>query len=145
VPLPLSDKTGASKMHMTSTESGGALSTFGELFGWNGKPILQEFEFQTIGVSMDDALKILFIPKPDFLKMDVDGIEHLILNGGKELLKTVNGVLIEINDAFFQQSSESQRLLKEAGLVLQAKRQSAIVASSTLGFQNAFNQIWIRP
>lgn len=145
VPLPLSGKTGASKMHMPSKESGGALSTFGELYGWDGKPILQLFEFQTIGVSMDDALKMLPILKPDFIKMDVDGIEHLILSGGKEVLSTVKGVLIEINDAFFQQSSESQLLLKSAGLILKAKRQSAIVASSTLGFQNAFNQIWIRP
>jgi FkbM family methyltransferase len=145
VPLPLSDKIGASKMHMPSIESGGALSTFGELYGWDGKPILQVFEFQTIGVSMDDALKMLFISKPDFIKMDVDGIEHLILSGGQEVLNTVKGVLIEINDAFFQQSSESQLLLKKAGLIFQAKRQSAIVASSTLGFQNAYNQIWIRP
>jgi hypothetical protein len=62
VPIALSDKLGSSQMHMTSTEWGGALSTFGESYGWDGEEIQQVFEFKTMGVRMIDAVQILTIP-----------------------------------------------------------------------------------
>jgi hypothetical protein len=77
--------------------------------------------------------------------MDVDGIEHLILNGSTQVLRNVKGVLIEVNNAFQEQSSHFQLLLTKAGLALKEKRQSEMVSASTQGFQNAFNQIWVRP
>lgn len=145
VPLPLSDQLGASQMHMTSTDWGGALSTFGQKFGWDGEVIRQIFEFKTIGLSMEDAVQKLSIPQPEYIKMDVDGIEHLILNGGQVVLKNIKGILIEVNDAFHEQASQCQLLLTKAGLVLKEKRQSEMISASTAGFQNAYNQIWIRP
>ena len=36
----------------------------------------------------DDAHTTLKMPNPDFLKIDVDGIEELILKGGHEILKS---------------------------------------------------------
>ena len=94
---------------------------------------------------MTDAVQILSIPQPDYVKMDVDGIEHLILNGGTQVLRNVKGVLIEVNDAFQEQSSQCQLLLTKAGLVMKEKRQSEMVYASSLGFQDSFNQIWVSP
>ena len=51
----------------------------------------------------------------------------------------------EVNDDFLQQSEQCRALLTEAGLVLKEKRQAEIVAHSTAGFQNTYNQIWVRP
>lgn len=144
VPLALSDQLGASLMRMTSTDWGGALSTFGQTFGWDGEAIRQVFEFKTIGLSMEDAVQKLAIPQPDYIKMDVDGIEHLILNGGPVVLQNIKGILIEVNDAFQEQASLCQLLLTNAGLVLKEKRLSDMVSESTVGFQNAYNQIWVR-
>ncbi len=144
VPVALSDQLGASLMRMTSTEWGGALSSFRETFGWDGEPIRNIFEFKTMGLSMDDAVNKLSIPMPDYIKMDVDGIEHLILLGGPEVLLGIKGILIEINDSFYLQASQSQSLLSNAGLILKDKRQSEMVRVSESGFQNAFNQIWVR-
>lgn len=144
VPIALSDKLGSSQMKITSTEWGGALSTFGETFGWDGNELQAAFEFQTIGLRIDDLLGNFSIPQPDYIKLDVDGIEHLILAGGREVLEKVKGVLIEVNDEFKQQALECNQRLSEAGLVLKEKRQSEMVSCSTAGFQNAFNQIWIR-
>ena len=145
VPLALSDRLGASQFRMTSTEWGGALSTFGRNFGWDGKPMRQIFEFQTIGLSIVDAFQRLKIPLPDFIKMDVDGIEHLILKGGIEVMKGVKGILIEVNDDFYEQSEQCKALLLQSGLVLKEKRHSDMVANSASGFENAYNQIWTRP
>jgi len=144
VPIALSDKLGSSQMHMTSTQWGGALSTFGESYGWDGKTIQQVFEFKTMGMCMMDALQMLAIPQPDYIKMDVDGIEHLILKGGSIVLMGVKGVLIEVNDDFHEQAEQCHSLLTKAGLVLKEKRHSDYIASNTQGFQNSYNQIWSR-
>lgn len=144
VPLALSDQLRSSQMHITSTEWGGALSTFDKSFGWDGKTIRQVFEFQTMGLSMEDAVEKLLIPKPDYIKMDVDGLEHFILKGGTEVLLRIKGILIEINDDFNEQAEHCYKLLSEAGLVLKEKRHSEIIENSTAGFQNSYNQIWIR-
>ena len=145
VPLALSDQLGANRLRMTSTDWGGALSTFGQGFGWDGKEIRQVFEFQTLGLSMEDAIKRLAVPQPDYIKMDVDGIEHLILKGGSGVLQNIKGILIEVNDDFNEQADQCLSLLTEAGMVLKEKRHSDVIAASTSGFQNSYNQIWTRP
>lgn len=145
VPFALSDRLGSSRMRMTTTEWGGALSTFGQNYGWDGNIIPQVFEFQTIGMSMAQAVQLLSIPQPDYIKLDVDGIEHMILKGGADILKLVKSILIEVNDDFQEQAEQCHALLTEAGLVLKEKRHSNMIEDSTTGFQHTYNQIWIRP
>lgn len=142
VPLPLSAGIELSTLNMTTTEWGGALSTFGQSYGHDGRPMAKVFEFPTIGVSMDAAAELLQIPMPDYIKMDVDGIEHLILQGGCHVLKKARGILIEINDQFADQARESDRLLREAGFTLKEKRHAE--AFNTGMAQYTFNQIWVR-
>jgi FkbM family methyltransferase len=144
IPLALSDHLGNSTMRMTTTEWGGALSTFGKDFGWDGKQIQQVFQFKTVGLSMDDAARLLSIPSPNFVKMDVDGLEHFILKGGPGVLGEIEGILIEVNDDFKEQAEGVESLLSAAGLVIRQKRHSEIVASSTSGLQHSYNQIWAR-
>ena len=144
VPMALSDQLGASQMRMTSTEWGGALSTFGQDFGWDGQAIQQVFMFQTIGLTMEDAVNLLEIPSPDYVKMDVDGLEHFILKSGVNVLRNVKEVLIEVNEDFYDQAHECKQLLSEAGLVLKEKKHSEMIENSMSGFQNTFNQIWVR-
>src|SRR5579884_617028 len=45
VPLALTDVAGASALHMTTTQWGGALSTFGRDYGFDGRPMKTAFEF----------------------------------------------------------------------------------------------------
>lgn len=142
VPLPLSDALAFSTLNMTSTEWGAALSTFGQAYGHDGQALSKIFEFQTIGVSIVDAVRLLKIPQPDVLKIDVDGIEHLILKGGAPILQNVKSVLIEINEEFEKQTVDSARYLRQAGLVLKEKRHADMFENSI--FKNSYNQIWHR-
>lgn len=145
VPLPLCEGLSLSTLRMTTTEWGGALSTFGHDYGWDGKKIQQIFEFQTLGLSMDAAVQQLKIPQPDYIKIDVDGIEHLILQGGKTVLNLAKGVLIEVNDGFHEQAVYCQKLLQDAGLMLKEKRHSEMFDSvDSFGGGQIWNQIWIR-
>jgi FkbM family methyltransferase len=139
VPLPLAEQLTYSTLNMSTTEWGGAMSTFGESYTHDGSPLVKRFEFRTLGLSMDEAIGRLELAQPDYIKMDVDGIEHLILKGGSTVLSKVKGVLIEINEEFAKQTSDSFRYLSEAGLELVAKRHSAMFADTIV-----FNQIWRR-
>jgi FkbM family methyltransferase len=145
VPLALNDISGLNKMKMTTTEWGGAMSTFGKDFGWDGNTIKQVFIYTTLGVSMEDAVSKLSIPHPEYIKMDVDGLEHIILKGGLNILKKARGILIEVNDEFHDHAMQCSELLIRAGMVLKEKRHSDMMECSTTGFKNTFNQIWIRP
>ena len=144
VPFALSDQIGSSKLQLTTTEWGGALSTFGQDFGWDGKAIKKVFDFQTVGLSMEDAVNRLAIPTPEYIKIDVDGLEHFILKGGKSVLSQIKEILIEINDDFHEQADQCRDILTECGLSLKDKRHSEMISSNTNGFQNSYNQIWVR-
>lgn len=144
VPLPLSMEIGINKLNMSSTSWGGAISTFGtNAIGHDGKPMKKVFEFSTLGITMDYAVDFLNIPQPDYIKMDVDGIEHLILMGGEKVLKNVNGVIIEINDDFIDQGVTASQLLIASGLKLKEKVHSELV-ENIKEFNKTYNQIWVR-
>jgi len=145
IPLPLSDHQAFSTLNMTSMEWGGALSTFGQDYGWDGLKMQKVFQFQTLGLSVDDASQLLCIPQPNYVKIDVDGIEHLILKGGETVLKKVDGVLIEINDDFLAQVEQSNKILLDAGLVLKTKCHSEMFDTpDSFGRGKVWNQIWHR-
>jgi FkbM family methyltransferase len=137
VPIALSDRAGANLFCMTSTEWGGALSTFQESYGQDGREITASFEYRICGVTMDAAATSLGIPLPHYIKMDVDGIEHLILAGGANVLAQVKGIVIEINDTFTEQSQCAVRLLESAGLSLYRK-------CGVGGADGQYNQWWVR-
>ena len=83
------------------------------------------------------------IPQPDYVKLDVDGIEHLILKGGSEIISNIRSVLVEVNESFIDQYLQCNSYLEEAGLVLVSKHISDLSAQSSQG-NKSLNQIWSR-
>ena len=145
IPLPLTSSLQISTLNMTSTDWGGALSTFGEDYGWDGKRLFPIFDYQVLGFSGDDAARFLGLPQPDYIKIDVDGIEHMILMGMSSLLERVKGVLVEVNDDFDEQAEQCNKILHGAGLILQEKRHSEMFTSpESFGAGKVWNQIWTK-
>ncbi len=144
MPFAVSEQLGENTFRMSCIDWGGALSTFGQTFGYDGQMLRTIFEYKTFGFSMSDMLQKIGLPQPDFIKMDVDGIEHLILRGGVEVLNKIKGILIEVNDDFQEQAEQCQALLLEAGLVLQGKEQAALISTFGEQYQHIYNQIWLR-
>ena len=66
----------------------GALSVFDKKFGYDGNKIEDVFSFNTFGLTMDQAVSHLNLPEPDFIKLDVDGIEHFVLEGGAKNIES---------------------------------------------------------
>lgn len=144
IPLPLSDSLKISTLNMTSKDWGGALSTFGENYGDDGKTLDKVFSFSTIGMSIEQAVRLLNIPQPSHIKMDVDGLEHLILAGGGAVLKKVSELAIEVNEDFTEQAINVTKHCSEAGLVFKEKKHSAMFENNAR-FGKTYNQVWYRP
>jgi len=143
---PLTENNQFAEFILSNTDEGGALSSFGVDFGGDGQPIINSLSYKTLGFSLDFLISNKLITEfPKMIKIDVDGIEHLILAGAKETLKNAlcKTVLIEINDKFDTQSNSTFKTLSECGFVLQEKRHSEMFSSGK--FSNTFNQIWIKP
>ena len=91
---------------------------------------------------MDQLTNLLKFSKPDYIKMDVDGIEHLILKGGSETLKNAKSLLVEVDDTFETQKKNTTEYLLKAGFQLSEKRHSKMFDNSRQS--SCFNQIWKR-
>ena len=66
-------------------QEGVSLNTFGENFDFEGKDYVSKNEYSILGSSIDHLINNNIMYIPDYIKIDVDGIEHLILEGGKKL------------------------------------------------------------
>ena len=142
LPVAISNENKESQLLMTSTDWSGALSTFGSEIGYDGKKIQSKFSFPTIGFTMDELISTLKLPSPDYLKIDVDGIEHFILEGANKTLKNIKEIHIEINDDFHKQEKVCRQLLLKSGFSLKDKLRSDIFDGSD--FSNSYNQTWVK-
>ncbi len=86
---------------------GSSLNTFGENFNYEGKEFRSKQKYKIFGTTLDNMIDEKILMVPDYIKIDVDGIEHLILRGGDKLFfsKKIKSVLIEINENFENQKN----------------------------------------
>jgi FkbM family methyltransferase len=145
IPVPLTKEITQSNFSLSTVVEGGALSTFGELYGHDGSPLDVNFSYRTIGIPLDLLFKTGMInEKPTLIKIDVDGIEHLILSGSREILKdkVLRTVLVEVDDKFQELSDSVSSILTTCGFVFREKKQSALFDGGD--FSHSYNQIWVR-
>jgi len=140
VPLPLVDKIKESEFNMTSKDIGGSSSTFDKDYTYDGSKLKREFHYKMLGVTMNDCVNVLKIKQPDYIKIDVDGIEHLILECGNQVLRQTKSVLVEVDEKFALQTEKTNKYLTESGLKLTEKKHSDLIEKSK--FKSVFNQIW---
>ena len=139
-PIALTNQNSQGLFSMSSDEVGGALSTFGKEYGYDGKRLDFKFQFQGIGMRMDNAVDLWGLDQPDYVKVDVDGIEHLVLEGFGEKLKKVKSLLIEVNKDFKEQAAAIEHLMikHDFNLLTEHPLTSLNIAGQT------FNQIWVK-
>ena len=120
LPIGLTNKKKGFLMQETSLYEGGALNSFGEKFDFEGNDIANKVmnSYSTFGMSLDELINEFNINIPKYIKIDVDGIEHLILDGARDLLSNnkLKSVLVEINENFIYQTQKVNEIMKNAGL-----------------------------
>lgn len=98
-PVALSDGTAFDKLHLSQFVAGGSCHNFGEQVDCDGRPFTPPFSQGCFAVPLDDLVEQHGFPAPDYIKIDVDGIEHKVVAGARRTLAggQVRSVLIEIN------------------------------------------------
>ncbi len=145
-PIPLSDTTGYAEFAVSSLEEGSAQNAFGVDYGFDGNDLNRQVNYSILGMSGDEIIKNGYVEKvPKMIKLDVDGIEHLILEGMKEILLSENcySVFVEVNDDFQEQSSQVEKILTQSGFELSEKTHAELHDHSTK-YSKTFNQIWFK-
>jgi hypothetical protein len=104
--------------------------------------------YQTIGTSINFLIDSKILETPDYIKIDVDGIEHLILEGGDRYLidNKIKSILIEINENFKDQYDYILNFMKKNNFKLLGKKQNKefLNYSEKNPFKNIFNYIFVR-
>ncbi len=149
-PLPLTNKKNKFLiMKERDFVEGGALNSFGEDFDFEGKSFTGNMKYSLIGTTIDYLIEKNILEIPDHIKIDVDGIEHLILDGGKKILKNkkIMSMSIEINENFKEQFSKVMEIMHECGFrKLHKKHNSETKEVYFKGskFNQSYNYIFIR-
>ncbi len=124
IQLPLCDKKlEVLNMSESTFEEGGAMNSFGVNYNSLGKIQNVENKYSIVGSNLDFLIQAKVIPLPDYIKIDVDGIEHLILSGAKNMLKDSNikSILVELYPNHINQYNQSYELLTKSGFKLLKK------------------------
>jgi hypothetical protein len=80
-----------SELNLSMVMPGGSCHQFGEEVDHRLEPRKPPFKQGCIGIPLD------FWFVGDYIKIDVDGFEHHVVDGGKRLIQRAKSVLIEIN------------------------------------------------
>ena len=87
VSIPLTNKENIfQEMKEGQFIEGGALNSFGEKFDFEGKEFKPNMKYNLLGTTINYFLENSILDIPDYIKIDVDGIEHLLLEGGDKFL-----------------------------------------------------------
>jgi len=141
--LALSEKKTSHNLMTESTFiEGGALNAFSESTNFEGKKIIKENKYQILGTNTDMLTKTFGIEMPDYIKIDVDGLEHLILKGSKQILKSkLKSILVEINENYTEQYKSVLKVMRLNNFKLIAKEQSPLI-NHNKAFKNSYNYIF---
>jgi FkbM family methyltransferase len=144
MPFALSEKTFESKFYCSSVEMGSAHSTFGKKIGHDGLILNSKFDYMSVGFALDFLANNLKMQPPGLIKIDVDGIEDLVLKGAQNILASPDliSILVEVNEDHTVLSHAVSTVLMHSGFVLKEKRQSEMFVNST--YSNSYNQIWTK-
>lgn len=94
--IALSEKTQMGKFNYQNFDIGGALHAFGEPIDFKKDEFVPVFKQNLMSFKMDDLIDIFLLPLPTHVKLDVDGIELKIFQGGPHVLSKTQSLLVEI-------------------------------------------------
>ena len=97
--LGLSDTAGLSRLHMADMRIGGSCHALGEPLDFKLEPLRTAFVQGSVSARLDDLVARCEVPVPTHIKIDVDGFEHRVVAGAREVLadSAVKSLLIETN------------------------------------------------
>ena len=122
---------------------GVGMHTWGENYNFEGKYFNPVNNYKIYGTTINYLLNNNILAIPNYIKIDVDGIEHLILRGASKYLKNPNikSLSIELNENFKEQLDSAFNIMKENNFNFKHKKHAA----STLNvYKDIYNYVFER-
>ena len=119
-------------------------ASFGQKSDFEGNIFHPKQNYKVYGTSIDYLIETNISKVPNFIKIDVDGLEHKILMGGTALLKNtkLRSLLVEINEGYKEQFDNIIEIMKTNNFVIKEKVKTDIANEKK--FQNLYNYIFVR-
>jgi len=137
--LAFSDANGLNALNMQTTAFGGALSSFGVAVDNNGDTFQPVYRQGMIGFTIDEFITRFSPDFPNHLKVDVDGIEDLIVKGAAKTLADprLKSVSIELDAARPGYTDPVIEAIQAGGFKLVAKLHSPMFDQGA--YKNIYN------
>ena len=142
--FPLTNKNNVfMMMRENEFNEGGGLHAFGEKINFEGKEFFGQNNYKIYGTSIDYLLEKKILEVPDYIKIDVDGIEHLILQGAQKFLadKKIKSISIELNERFDTQIKEVLKILQNNNFKFIHKKHASYI-DNWERFSSTYNYIF---
>ena len=126
---------------------GVALHTWGENYNFEGKSFNPTNNYKIYGTTINYLLDNNILTIPDYIKIDVDGIEHLILRGASKYLKNPNikSLSIELNENFKEQFDSVFNIMKENNFNFKHKKRAETLDSyKDIRLMKTYNYVFER-
>jgi len=146
-PIALSNKpSGFFLMNESENIEGAALNSFGEKFNFEGKKFKPTTSYNFYGTNIKNLLDKKILKIPNYIKIDVDGIEHLILQGMGKYIKNkkIKSILVEINQDFKIQYKSIINLMKKNNFYLLHKKRNENFFKNSSSMKNVFNYVFFK-
>ena len=151
--FPLSDKTNQFAM-MNEAEfiEGWSMGSFAYQNDFQGKKFNPKQKYKILGTSINYLLDSKILAVPNYIKIDVDGIEHMILSGADKYLADINikSILVELNENFKDQYDSVLRIMSQNKFNMRFKKRAEefyvdkLVDGNKKNFSKLFNYVFDR-
>ena len=112
MPIALNDRSKISQFYMHDIYAGVAKNSVDRPEWWGGGFDVK-FKQSVLSMSLDDCAQVFSLPNPNYVKIDVDGNEELVLDGMNEILKSYS--LLEIFVELPLSSVLTSRVIEKLG------------------------------
>ena len=102
-----------SNMYEEEFIEGWSMGSFGEPTDYEGKEFEFKQKYKIFGLSIDFLIRNKILEVPDYIKIDVDGIEHKILEGAELCLNNENlkSISVELNENYKNQFDAVNKIM----------------------------------
>ena len=121
---------------------GWSMNTFGAEIDFEGKSMQTKNRYKIFGTNINYLIENNILSIPNYIKIDVDGIEHLILEGASDHLDNseIRSMSIELNENFKDQVNSVLKIMDKSNFRFKNKKHASMFDNSK--FSKIFNYIF---
>lgn len=141
--IAFSDSVRLDYLHLSKLEIGAARHSFGGMSPEEGSAPQVTFKQGAISYSIDDFIQTFNPAFPNYIKIDVDGLETKILNGAKKTLKDprMKSIIMEIDESISEGPLLADQVISLGYLLLYKKHARMFDGGR---YDKVYNYVFVR-